>query len=514
MSYMDNITENNKRIVQNTMFMYLRMLLVMVVSLYTSRVVLNVLGVDNYGIYNVVGGVVVLFTFINQAMATATQRYFSYELGKGIKGDIGKIFTISLRIHIGIAVIVLILTETIGLWFLNNKMNFPEGTMENVNWVYQFSIVACILNILRVPYNGLVISYEKMSFFAINSIAESMLKLGIVFLLMIAPINNKLILYSFLILLVTAIITVWYIVFCQKNFKAARYRAVNYRNETIEMIKFSGWATFGSIANIGYLQGINILLNIGYGVAVNAAVAIATQINSAITQFVGGFQQAINPQLIKSESSHDVIRQQSLIFSSAKLSFFIMLVIATPVMINMNYILNLWLGEYPFLSMQFSQLIIIGALIECLSGPLWVTIFATGRIQAYQVVVSVILLLNIPISFILIKLDYPPTSVFVVRIVMFVIALIARLIFLKKLIGIDIMKFLHKVIIPIMNVSIPLLIVSYYWIKFIGNSTNFIELVWHSISLFIISIILITFLGLSRDERSYMFGIILSKIKN
>lgn len=510
---MSNIAENNKRIVQNTLFMYLRMLLVMVVTLYTSRVVLSVLGVDNYGIYNVVGGVVVLFTFINQAMATATQRYFSYELGKSEKGDIGKVFTISLRIHIGIAVIVLILAETVGLWFLNNKMNFPEGAMVDVNWVYQFSIVACMLNILRVPYNGLVISYERMSFFAINSIVESVLKLGIVFLLMITPIS-KLILYSFLILLVTAFITAWYIAFCQKNFKAARYRSVNYRDDTFDMIKFSGWATFGSIANIGYLQGINILLNIGYGVAVNAAVAIATQINSAITQFVGGFQQALNPQLIKSESSHDVIRQQSLIFSSAKFSFFIMLVIAIPIVVNMDYILNLWLGKYPFLAMQFSQLIIMGALIECLSGPLWVTIFATGRIRAYQVVVSVILLLNIPISFILIKLNYPPTSVFVVRIGLFVIALIVRLVFLKRLIGLDLLKFLHKVIIPVLNVTIPLLFVSYYWVKIIGHSSNFIELIWHSLSLFLASIILTTFLGLSKDERNYMLGIILSKIKN
>ena len=492
--------------------MYLRMLLVMAVTLYTSRVVLKVLGVDNFGIYNIVGGVVVLFTFINQAMAAATQRYFSYELGKKEGGDIRKIFTISLRIHIGIAIIVLISAETIGLWFLNNKMNFPEGTMESVNWVYQFSIIACMLNILRVPYNGLVISYERMSFFAINSVVESALKLGIVFLLMITPIN-KLVLYSFLILFVTAIITIWYIIFCKKNFEDVEYRSGKYRQETLEMIRFSGWATFGSVANIGYIQGVNILLNIGYGVVINAAVGIATQVNSAIAQFVGGFQQAINPQLIKSESGHNTVRQQSLIFSSAKFSFFIMLLIAIPIVVNMDYILNLWLGEYPPLAMQFSQLIILGALIECLSGPLWVTIFATGKIYAYQVVVSVVLLLNIPISFVLIKLGFPPTSVFLVRIILFVVALAVRLLFLKKLIGLNILEFFYKVVTPVMSVSIPLLLISFLWIQIIGHSSNFIELVCHSLSLFAMSIILTIVLGLSKDERRYISGIVLSKIK-
>lgn len=506
------MSSDNNRIIKNTLFMYLRMLLVMVITLYTSRVVLRILGVDNYGIYNVVGGVVVLFTFINQAMATATQRFFSYELGKNEKSDISKIFSITLRIHLCIAGIILILAETIGLWFLNAKMNFPESSMYDVNWVYQLSIAACLLNILRVPYNGLVISYERMSFFAVNSIIESILKLIIVFLLTIVLVN-KLILYSFLTLIVTGLITAWYIVFCKKNFKEVKYRKTNYSKETVEIIKFSGWATFGSVANVGYQQGINILLNIGYGVVVNAAVAIATQINAAISQFVGGFQQALNPQLIKTESQHNVNRQQSLIFRSAKFSFFIMLIIATPIIVNMSYILNLWLGEYPVQTIQFSQLIIIGALIECLSGPLWVTIFATGKIRLYQIIVSIVLLLNLPFSYILVKTGCSPSMVFVVRIALFITALIVRLVFLHNLINLSILKFTHKVVLPIIYVTIPLAIFSYGWINFIGASECFRDLVWQSLVLIVSSIIMTGLLGLTGEERHFLFGIMQSQIK-
>lgn len=506
------MSSENNRIVKNTLFMYLRMLLVMAMTLYTSRVVLHVLGVDNYGIYNVVGGVVVLFTFINQAMATATQRFFSYELGKDEKGDISKIFSISLRIHLCIAGIILILAETIGLWFLNTKMNFLESSMYDVNWVYQLSIATCLLNILRVPYNGLVISYERMSFLALNSIMESILKLIIVFLLLITLVN-KLILYSFLTLVVTGLITVEYIVFSKKNFKEVKYRNTNYCKETVEIIKFSGWATFGSVANVGYQQGINILLNIGYGVVVNAAAAIATQIYVAIFQFVGGFQQALNPQLIKTESQHNVNRQQSLIFRSAKFSFFIMLIIAIPIIVNMSYILTFWLGEYPIQTIQFSQLIIIGALIECLSGPLWVTIFATGKIRLYQIIVSIVLLLNLPFSYILIKADCSPSVVFVVRIALFIIALIVRLIFLRKLTNLSILEFVHKVILPIIYVMTPLAVISYGWINFIGISESFGDLIWQSLTLIISSIIMTGFWGLTKEEKEFLFGIIQSRMR-
>ena len=506
------MSSDNGRIIKNTVFMYFRLLFGMAVTLYTSRVVLHVLGVDDFGIYNVVGGVVVLFTFINQAMATATQRYFSYELGKKENREISKIFTISIRIHLWVALIVFLLAETIGLWFINGHMNFPSGSMYAVNWVYQLSILSCLLNIIRVPYNGLIISYERMSFYALSSVVENILKLVIVYILLVFTVD-KLILYSFLTFAVTAAVTSWYIFFCRHNFKEVKYSSEKYSKETKEIIKFTGWATFGSVANLGYQQGINVILNIRCGVVINAAVAIATQINAAITQFVGGFQQALNPQLIKSEASHDIQRQESLIFSSAKFSFFIMLILATPIIVNMKYILSLWLGQYPPQTIIFSQLIILGALIECISGPLWVTIFSTGKIKTYQIVVSSILLLNLPLTYLALIYNYPPYYAFIIRIGFFIICLMVRLFYLRKLICLDLLKFTQKVILPIGFVTVSLLIVGEYWTMFIGYSESLMQLIWQSFMLVFCTGLIIYILGMTKSERSFFATLLKSRIQ-
>lgn len=510
---MGGYTSNNKKIALNTLYMYLRMLIVMCISLYTSRVILQILGVDDFGIYNVVGGVVVLFTFINQAMATSTQRYFSYELGKKDRGDISKIYSITLRIHIWIALIILCLAETVGLWFINYKMNFPAGSMEEVNWVYQFSIIACLFQIIRAPYTGMVLSYEKMGFIAFSSIVESIMKLVIVFMLIVCPFD-KLIFYAFLTMIVTIGTTIWYMVFCHQKFENVRYSTDSYGKETKEIVHFSGWATFGSIANVGYNQGVNMVLNIVYGVVTNAAMAIANQINSAILQFVGGFQQALNPQLIMSESGHDRERQETLIFQSSKLSFFIMLIFATPVIINMPKILGLWLGKYPYETIAFAQLIIIGALIECLSGPLWVTIFATGKIRTYQIVISSLLLLNVPVTYLFAKLGYEAYVAFIVRDVIFIFCLISRIVFLKLLINLNWIKFSKKVVCPATMVLLCIVLFSWLWINKIGYSSNFVSLLWQSGSIVLVCTAIIYFVGLSNAEKCYIRKAILTKIKS
>lgn len=506
------MSSDNERIVKNTIFMYLRLLFGMAVSLYTSRVVLHVLGVDDFGLYNVIGGVVVLFTFINQAMATATQRYFSYELGKKENGHISKTFTISVRIHFGVILIVFILAETIGLWFINRHMNFPEGSLYAVNWVYQFSVTSCLFNILRVPYNGLIISYEKMSFYAVSSVVENILKLLIVYLLLVFAFD-KLILYAFLTFAVTALITGWYVIYCRYSFKEVKYTSGNYTNDTKEIIKFTGWATFGSIANLGYQQGLNVILNICCGVVVNAAVAIATQINAAITQFVGGFQQALNPQLIRSEAAHAKSRQISLIYSSSKFSFFIMLILAVPIIVNMKYILSVWLMDYPSETIMFSQLIILGALIECISGPLWVTIFSTGNIRIYQIIISSILLLNLPLSYIALKLGYPSYSVFAIRIALFILCLVVRLLFLRKLIQLDLLNFIRKVILPIGLVVLCLSVVLKCWTKYVGHSESLVQLIWQSSTLICITGLIVLTFGMVSSERAYLSNILKSKFR-
>lgn len=510
---MSQVTEKNKRIAQNTLYMYLRMLITMLVSLYTSRVVLQTLGVEDFGIYNIVGGVVVLFTFVNLAMTTGTQRHLSYELGKPDKGNITQVFSACMHIHCWLALIILILAETIGLWFLNTQMNFPIERMAVVNWVYQLSILGCIVNIIKVPYQASIIAYERMSFYAYTGIIEAVLKLVIVYILLIFAID-KLLLYSILTLIVTLIMAVAFILFCHREFKQINLVRVQHKSLYKQLVSFSGWAMFGSVANLGLQQGINVIINIFYGVTINAAVGIANQVNSAVMQFVSGFQQALNPQLIKSEAEGDRKRQFQLICESSKLSFFIMFVVAFPLLLNLEYILTLWLGEYPPHAETICSTIIIGALIECLSGPLWVSIFATGKIKTYQIVISSILILNVPISYIGGKFGMSPEGMYIIRNIIYVFALATRLLFLKQMISLKIMAFLYKVVFPIFKVlclvSLPVLLYSQ---RIITYANDFISLLWQSIALGFYGVISIYIAGLQTNERDYIVTIIQNRLK-
>lgn len=511
---MADMSTNNKRIAKNTLFMYLRMLLTMVVSLYTSRVVLNTLGIEDFGIYNIVGGVVVLFTFINSAMSTGTQRHLSYELGKPGQGNITEVFNACLRIHIWLSIIVFILAETVGVWFLNTQMNFPSNRMEAVNWVYQFSIFGCLANIIRVPYQASIIAYERMSFYAYMGIIEAALKLVIVYLLLIFSVD-KLMLYSFLTFFVVLLVTLWFTLFCHKTFVRIRFKKVRTKQLYKNLVSFSGWAMFGSIANLGLQQGLNIIINIFYGVALNAAVGVANQVNSAVMNFVSGFQQALNPQLIKSQAEGDKERQFQLICESSKLSFFIMFILAFPLLINLDFILTLWLGKYPPHTASICSLIIIGALIECLSGPLWVTIFATGNIKIYQVVISALLFLNVPLSYIGGKFGFSAENMFLVRNITYILAFSIRLIFLKRMINLNIIAFIKNVVFPIIKVlSIVVLPISFAMNSFITQSNSFSSLVVQTIIICIIEIIVVYYFGLQLKERSYMQKLVRSKIKH
>lgn len=494
--------------------MYIRMLITMIVSLYTSRVVLNMLGVSDFGIYNIVGGIVVLFTFINSAMSTGTQRHLSYELGKTGQGNITEVFNACLHIHIWLSLIVFILAETVGLWLLNTQMNFPQDRMKAVNWVYQFSIFGCLVSIIRVPYQASIIAYERMSFYAYMGIIEAALKLVIVYLLLIFS-ADKLILYSILTFSVILLITLWFVLFCHKSFDRIRFKRVRTKQLYKKLVSFSGWAMFGSIANMGLQQGLNIIINIFYGVALNAAVGVANQVNSAVMNFVGGFQQALNPQLVKSQAGGDKVRQMQLICESSKLSFLIMFIVAFPLLVNLDCVLTLWLGQYPPHANSICSLIIIGALIECLSGPLWVTIFATGNIKAYQIIISVILLLNVPASYVGGHLGMSPESMFLIRNIIYALAFATRLVFLRKMIALDISAFLRRVVLPIIKVlclvTLPVFFIA--WKGLIEPSDSFQTLICQTASICIYDVIIIYVFGLRSNERMYVLNILKTKIK-
>lgn len=492
-------SQNNKRIAKNTIYMYMRMLLIMLVSLFTSRIILQTLGKQDFGTYSIVGGVVVLFTFISSAMSTGTQRHLSYELGK-TEGDVPTIFSACLKVHINLALIIFLLSETVGLWFVNTKMNLPVDRMDVVNWIYQFSILSCVISIVQVPFTAAIISHEKMSFYAYLSILDVSMKLGIVYILTVLPLD-KLLLYGILLLLVNIITFTCYVIYCNAMLKDIRIVRIKDSSIYKKLLSFSGWALLGSLANVGYQQGVNILINIFYGVSLNAAVGIANQVNGAVMQFVNGFQQALNPQLVKAEATKDRSRQMDLIFKSSRFSFLIMVCFSFPLMMNLDYILVLWLGDYPEYTYEICQTIMFGTLIETLSGPLWVTVFATGKIKKYQIVISTILLCNLPFSYFGGKLGMPPYGMYFIRIVLFFVALITRLAFLSKYINLNCISFLRKVILPISLISMCLYgmyIVSDFY-NFSANALG--ALIYQSLIYLILIVVLSFFIGLTMEER-------------
>ncbi len=491
--------------------MYFRMFITMLVGLYTSRVVLKILGFEDYGIYNVVGGIVVLFSFINSGMAAGTMRHLSYELGKK-NGDVKLIYSASYYIHIWVAVIVVLLAETFGLWFLNTQMNFPDDKMEIINWVYQISILNCIVNILRVPDNAVILAYERMSFYAYMGIFEAILKLLIVFFLYIIP-YDKLISYSILILLATTIINILFLAFCHYKLPDIKFIRIEKKSTYRYLLSFSLWTLFGSVSNVFLQQGINIIANIFWGVVMNAAIGIANQINSHVFALTNGFQQAFSPQLTKLQACQNHLRQFELICLSAKFSYFLALIIICPMVLNMNYILSLWLGEYPVHSDTISDIMLYGILIETLSVPLWTTIFASGRIKTYQVIISLLLLMNLPISYIGGLMGMTIEMMYVIRNIIYGIALVVRLFFLKKIIGFDVIKFIHKTMLPVFLVTAIIFVIYELLPGSILECTTFGEfLLVTSLVLLVISFVIIIF-GFNVRERHFFINTVKNKLR-
>ncbi len=492
--------------------MYMRMLFLMVVSLYTSRVVLQTLGTQDFGTYSIVGGVVVMFTFISSAMATGTQRHLSYELGKK-DGDVPTIFTACFKIHVSLAFVVLFFAETIGLWFLNAKMNLPAERMDVVNWIYQISILICMISIIQVPYTASIIANEKMAFYAYVSIWDALVKLGIVF--MLTWINvDKLLLYGILLLIAQIFTFIINAAFCHLRLATISFVRIKDSSLYKKLLSFSGWSLFGSISNVGYQQGVNIIINLFYGVALNAAVGIANQVNSAVQSFVTNFQQALNPQLVQAEASKNRERQRDLIFKSSKFSFFIMYFISYPLIINLQCVLSLWLNKYPEHTVSICSLILIGVLISCLSGPLWVSIYATGKIKAYQIAVSCVALSVLPIIYIGGILGMSPEQMFIVRALNYIGVLIVQLFFLRRYILLKSSTFMKAVIMPVSFVVLGTLAFYLVTCNLMDRADTLGGLLVQSAMYAVVAIVLIVLVGLSKEERNSIGRILLSKIKH
>lgn len=503
---MTDTAQNNKRIAKNTLLLYMRTLFIMLVTLYTSRIVLNTLGVSDYGVYNVVGGIVAMFGFINSSMSSATQRYITFALGKNDTTQLRKVFSTALQIHILISVLIVILGETIGLWFMYEKMQIPANRIDAAFWVLQCSIISTVVMIISVPYNADIIAHEKMSAFAYISILEAILRLSVVYLLLIFS-YDKLILYAFLILVVQIFIRFCYSHYCNKHFPESKYCHVWDKSLFKEMTYFAGWSMFGNLSAVLFGQGLNMLLNVFFGPIVNAARAIAVQVQNAIQQFVGNFQMALNPQITKTYAKNELDEMRKLIFRSARFSFYLLFLLSLPILFETNFILTIWLKTVPDNSVIFLRIMICTSLIYTLANPLITANQATGKVKKYQAVCGTILLMILPVSYICLYLGYPAYSVFIVHFIMESITQIARMFMLRSLIGIRIIDYIKNIYIRVIIVIILSIIAPYIIYTNMNDTTMRFFLVCITC---LLSVSLISYyIGLSKNEKDFIY----SKIK-
>lgn len=492
---------NNKRIAKNTLLLYIRMLFIMAVQLFTSRVVLNTLGVVDYGLYNVVGGVVTMFAFLNGAMVTSTQRYITFELGRGDFKRLQQVFTTSFHIHAIISLIIVILGETVGLWFLYHKMVIPPDRMNAALWVFHFSIVTMVIQVMSVPYNSAIVAHERMGVFAAISILEVILKLIIVYVLLIWSVD-KLKLYSLLIVFTQIIIVTIYITFCHKQFKESKLIFIFNRHLTKEIGLFAGWSLIGNTAATLYSTGVNLLLNIFFGPAVNAARALAVQVETAITQFSSNFLMAVNPQITKNYAAGNTSSVCKLLYKSSKFSFLLLFTISFPLLIETNYILGIWLKNVPDYTSDFLRIIVIIGIIDSMSRPLSTAAAATGEIKNYQLVVGGTQLLIVPISYLVLKIGEGPISVFFVHLFICCCCLFIRLLMLRKMIGIDVADYIRQVIFKCLLVVLASIVVCYAFITLFPQILS-IHIYLCLFSLFFV-ILFSFFIGLTEKERVFV----------
>lgn len=495
-----DLSSKNKRIAKNTLLLYFRMIVIMLVSLYTSRVVLDALGEADYGIYNVVGGVVAMFSVLSGSLSAAISRFITFELGRGNTERLKRIFSTSVNIQILMAFTIFVLCEIIGVWFLNEKMNIPDGRMDAANFVLQCSIVTFMVNLVSVPYNATIIAHERMNVFAYISILEACLKLLVAYLIYIST-YDKLFVYAILILGISILLRVIYGIYCSRHFTEAKYRFVLDKPLLKEMTGFAGWNLFGNTAYMLNTQGVNMLINIFFGVATNAARAIAVQVDTAVTQFVNNFMTAINPQITKSYAAKDYDYLFKLVCRGTKYSFFIMYLFVVPLVLEADTVLKIWLKEVPADTAMFMRLVLFSTLASMLGNPMYTAIMATGKIRTYQVVVVSVGCLVFPFTWIAYELGSPAYATYVIFAVLYFSLNFIRLFFLKRMMRFPVGFFMTSVfgrigLCAVLAFVLPS-IVAYFWapsfIRLLGICI--VSLMWSSVCIY--------YVGLEKGERAF-----------
>lgn len=456
---MDNNISSKSTIAKNTTLLYARTVLIMIVSLYTSRVILQALGVEDYGVYTAIGGIIAFLSMVTGPIDSAISRFLTYELGRGDKDRLRRYFSTGLTTMIIFAVLSVIILETVGIWFLNNKMVIDESRVTAANWVLHLSIAAFVVNLISAPYRAAIIAHEKMALFAYMGILDAVLKLAVAFILLASPID-KLILYAALLLAVSILVRFIYTIICNRQFEECRTVKIGLDRELFKgLFSFAGWNVFGAMASFCRGQGVNILFNLFGGPVVNAAYGIANQVNGAVTSFVNNFTTALNPSIIKSYAASEKQYMMSLIYQGARFSYFLVLLFAMPLILEAEYVTQLWLGQTPDYSVVFIQLMLIYSLIESLSKTIMAGVHASGKIKTYQIVIGLFQVIILPVAYVLLWMGYSPIAVLLAMVVVDIIAVFARMLMAKHIFDLSIRAYLWEVIVKTLFVTIVGLIV-------------------------------------------------------
>lgn len=511
MSIQDSKT-NNKRLAKNTVVLYLRMFFTMILQLYTSRLVLQALGVEDFGVYNVVGGVVAMLSFVQMSLGNANSRFIAVELGSGNENSLKRLFSCIMSIHWLFAAIIFLLAETIGLWFVMTQLVIPDGRMTAAIWVYQSAILSSIVMIISSPYNGLIIAHERMSAFAVISIFDAVAKFLIALYLFISPFD-RLIVYAILHVLIQLIVRIIYTVYCKRKFAESKYQLMWDKDISRKVLSFAGWTLTGNVAVMGYTQGLNILLNLFFGAVVNAARGVSVQVQAAARMFFSGFQTAINPQIMKSYANGDYSRMHKLVLLSSRLSFYMMLAVTIPLCLNTQYVLELWLKDVPDYSVEFVQMMLAVGLINTIQNPTMTALHATGDLKKVQIIESSLLLSVVPIAYLCLKfLHISPVMVFVVYFVVEFITQFVRVFLIYPKVKLPVANYFTKVMWPL-SVVTTLSFTTCYFLQTNVCVNDFLSLLLIAATEVLILCVIVFTLGISKEERQYVLNLIKQKTK-
>lgn len=508
---MSQNSANNKRIAQNTILLYFRMIVTLIVGLFTSRVILDSLGVEDYGIYNLVGGFVSMFSVVRAGLVSSTQRFITYDLGSGNFENLKKTFSTVCVIYLCLCAIVLLFAELGGIWFLDSKLSIPSSRLTAAHWVFHLSLITLVVTLLSSPYNSLIIAHEKMKAFAYITIYEVVAKLIVAYLIYVAPFD-KLITYAILLCFVQITVPILYWIYCKHNFKESTICFKFDWPKIKEIYAFAGWSMMGGLAFMGFTQGLNMLLGMFFTPVVNAARGIAVQVQGIILQFVSNFQTAIDPQIIKSYARGDRAYMNQLISTSSRFSFYLLYLLSLPIILEAEELLGWWLVEVPDYTAFFFRLIIITTMFDAISNPYGKAIQATGMIKNYQLVTSSILLLIVPVAYLVLRLGGDPYSVFVVHIVLGFIAMCSRIYMAQRIADIPVVHFVSGIIRPVIMVTALSFIIPLF--AHILMPEGFIRFMVVSLLSVVCSILAIYNVGLRKEEIELVKCKISSVINN